>query len=90
MELTQNKKNKWAEESGSYSHISDTRELINVSDSGVKYAAGYICKYCREHEQLSPELAHDCKVLIYDTDKNGKIITLGQCNCYAKEHGLRH
>ena len=88
--ITENKKSESCEDSpNNYCHVSDTRELVGISSKGILFASGFICKNCREHKQVDPFKVHDCKVLIYDTTKDGKVIALGQCNCYSKEHGLR-
>jgi len=68
------------------------RQGYYTKEQGIKctqdgFEHRYLCEGCIEegHEQLPTSDALDCKIVF---SKDGE--TIGQCQCYSKEHGMRN
>lgn len=73
-------------------HFSEMRSRIDRSEAveNVVHIEGFlrhertICPECRTHKQGKSSEVHDCKTVFI---RDGE--TVGQCQCYSKEHGYR-
>jgi len=59
----------------------DISEAIWIKIKNGKY---HICPDCKEHKQGDCTKFHDCKNVFV---KDG--VSVGQCMCYSKSHGIR-
>ena len=76
-------------------HFSESPSRVHISEAvGVDVEVNIgkwikdkrkVCPNCAEHEQGQPQDVHDCKVIFIDD--NGE--TVGQCECWSREHGVR-